>query len=157
MKYESNTTLQAILAELGQLSHDEGVVLSIYRDSLGHPTLGCGTLITPDMPEHGLPSGTPVSEARCAELLFAELVEKTLHDGPRVFGDAWDGFPMEAKQVFINFLFNIGATRAAKFVKMIYAAKTSQWNVAAAELLDSRYAVQVGNRATRLADRLRVL
>ena len=158
IQYAQNTTLHAMLAELHQLSIDEGIVLSVYKDSLGYLTFGCGTLITEDMPEHGLPEGTPVSEARCAMALFEELTEKTLGDGEAVFGPiTWAKFPQEAKQVFLNMLFNLGRSRFNGFRNMISAALEHDWERAADEALDSRWSRQVKGRATRLASRLRAL
>ena len=157
MHYVQNTTLQAVIAEAAQIMNDEGYVNTIYLDSVDLPTFGVGTLITKDMPEHGQPVGTPVSEARCASAFFHELCSKTLDDGQRVFGSDWDSFPFEAKKVFVNFMYNVGATRASKFKRMIAAAKNHDWNATADELLDSKYARQVKGRAVRLADRLRSL
>jgi len=46
-----------------------------------------------------------------------------------------------------NFMFNIGAGTFAKFKKMIAAMEAKDYGRASMELLDSRYAKQVGQRA----------
>ena len=53
-----------------------------------------------------------------------------------------------------NLCFNIGKTRLLEFKKMLAAIKAGDWTLAAAELLDSNYATQVGHRALDLARQL---
>ena len=45
----------------------------------------------------------------------------------------------------------------SKFKKFIGAINESDWNTAAVEMMDSRWATQVGPRATRLRDRVLAL
>ena len=47
----------------------------------------------------------------------------------------------------VNFMFNVGANTFAKFKKMIAAMEDKSYERASMELLDSRYAQQVGKRA----------
>jgi lysozyme len=47
--------------------------------------------------------------------------------------------------------FNLGIKRLQGFQKMLNALRRGQWQEAAAQCLDSRYARQVGNRAKRNA------
>ena len=157
MHYQKNTTLQALINELPQIADDEGFVREIYLDSVGLPTFGVGTLITPDMEEHGQRVGTPVSDARAAEAFFGEVLHKTLGDGEAVFGESWDGFPIEAKQIFLNMLYNLGASRFRGFKKMIAAAKDHDWKVAAVEAKDSKWYRQVKTRGERIVSRLESL
>jgi len=56
--------------------------------------------------------------------------------------------------VFVNLVFNMGIGRLLGFKKMLAAAHGERWEEAARELLDSKYAEQVGERAKRLADQL---
>ena len=51
--------------------------------------------------------------------------------------------------------FNMGQPRLAKFKRMIAAIKAGDWDRAAIEALDSRWAAQVGDRATEIAAMLR--
>ena len=46
--------------------------------------------------------------------------------------------------------FNLGAPRLSKFHKFIAAINNSEWIEAAVEMMDSRWANQVGARAERL-------
>ena len=53
-----------------------------------------------------------------------------------------------------NMCFNLGVTRLLKFKKFLTAIESKDWDNAAAEMMDSRWAVQVGPRAIRLKDRV---
>lgn len=57
--------------------------------------------------------------------------------------------PREA--ALINMAFNLGITRLLKFKKMLAALEVGEYIVAAKEMLDSKWARQVPNRARRLA------
>ena len=56
------------------------------------------------------------------------------------------------KMVLIDMCFNLGMPRLKKFKRMIAAMERIDYTNAAAEMLDSRWARQVGNRAIELAD-----
>ncbi|MFQ5421037.1 MAG: hypothetical protein ACE5EY_11830, partial [Anaerolineae bacterium] len=55
----------------------------------------------------------------------------------------------------INMAFNLGRTRLARFGKMWAAIHIGDYALAAEEMLDSRWARQVGERAHRLAEMMR--
>lgn len=57
--------------------------------------------------------------------------------------------------VIINMIYNLGITRLLKFKKMHKAIINGKFNTAATEMLDSKWARQVGNRANRLAKQMR--
>ena len=59
------------------------------------------------------------------------------------------------KNILSNMHYNLGLTRLLKFKKMWAALEDNDFNTAADEMLDSRWATQVPNRANRLADRMR--
>ena len=59
------------------------------------------------------------------------------------------------RAVLVNMGYNLGITGLSTFRKMFAAMEHQQWATAADELLDSRYAKQVGPRAARLAEQLR--
>ena len=57
--------------------------------------------------------------------------------------------------VLTDMMFNLGYNRLAKFKKLLYALKKGLYDDAANEMLDSLWAAQVGNRATKLATLMR--
>jgi lysozyme len=59
------------------------------------------------------------------------------------------------RAALINFVFNVGIGTALKFENAMEALKQSDYDTAAAELLDSRWSTQVGSRAQELATQIR--
>ena len=55
------------------------------------------------------------------------------------------------QDVFIEMVFNMGPSRVAGFRNMLQAFRDEDWELASVEMLDSKWARQVGVRANRLA------
>ena len=137
------------------LEIDEGVKHEIYLDHLGYPTFGIGHLVLDTDPEHGQPVGTAVSNDRVIEAFESDLVG-VMSDCERLYSDFGD-LPEEAQQVIANMMFNMGRPRLSKFKGMKRGVDDRDWNVAADEMVDSRWYRQVTNRADRLVQRIRAL
>lgn len=135
-----------------QLKIDEGEVHKIYEDPLGHLTFGIGHKITPDDPEYGLPAGIPVSESRVNEAFYFDVCW-VLRDVEILYPDFYD-LPEEAQQVIANMMFNLGLGGLSQFRKMKAAVDKGYWVLAAAEMKNSKWYHQVGNRADRLVSRM---
>jgi len=58
--------------------------------------------------------------------------------------------------VLINMVFNLGWPRLSKFNKMLLALDNGDFGRASEEMLDSRWARQVGNRAIELSDMMKI-
>ena len=122
-----------------QLIRDEGKVLTPYRDSMGLLTIGVGH----NLDAHG------ISDEVCDLLLTEDIarVEAGLRvrlPWARKLGDV-------RYAVVANMAFNLGLGGLMQFRKALAAMQAGDWTTAAAEMLDSRWAGQVGARATRLA------
>ena len=135
-----------------ELTFDEGCVYKIYNDHLGYATFGIGHLITEKDPEHGLPIDYPISEERVTEC-FGDDIEGVCNDLDRNIS-WWVGLSEDHQRVIANMAFNLGINRLLKFKKFIKAMQESEFETAAKEMMDSRWATQVGPRATRLRDRV---
>ena len=138
-----------------QLKIDEGVKYEIYKDHLGYPTFGIGHLITENDPEHGEPNGKEISEDRVNEV-FATDVAKFVSESKILFPDL-DELPDVAQQVIVNMAFNMGRPRLSKFKNFIAGVNDRDWTRAAEEMMDSRWATQVGDRAIRLRNQILTL
>ena len=138
-----------------QLKIDEGVKYEVYDDHLGYKTFGIGHLVKTTDEEYGAPVGTPVSEKR-VNSVFDKDVETYIDESKKVFGNLED-MPQEAQQVIVNMCFNMGAPRLSQFKKFIKAIHDEDWKTASVEMLDSRWASQVGVRANRLSDRIKAI
>ena len=137
------------------LKIDEGVKYEIYNDHLGYPTFGIGHLIVESDNEYGQPVGTGIHVDRVNEA-FDKDVSVMVDEAKKIFSD-FDNLPEEAQQVIVNMTFNMGRPRLSKFKKFIAGVEASDWEKAAVEMMDSRWATQVGARAERLRDRIRAL
>ena len=138
-----------------QLKIDEGVKYEVYLDHLGYKTFGIGHLVVAGDDEYGADVGHPVSEER-VNAVFDEDVKKYIEESKKVFPNL-EKLPDEAQQVIVNMCFNMGAPRLGQFKKFIAAINDSNWSTAAIEMMDSRWAKQVGARAERLRDRISAL
>ena len=138
-----------------QLKIDEGVKYEIYKDHLGYPTFGIGHLITENDPEHGKPDGTKISEDRVNEI-FETDVAKFVSEAKILFPDL-DDLPDVAQQVIVNMAFNMGRPRLSKFKNFIAGVNDRDWTRAAEEMMDSKWATQVGDRAIRLRNQILTL
>jgi lysozyme len=137
------------------LKIDEGVKYEIYKDHLGYPTFGIGHLIVESDEEYDQPVGTGVHIDRVNEA-FDEDVAVMVDEAKKLFPDLED-LPEEAQQVIVNMTFNMGRPRLSQFKKFIAGVNAGDWEKAAVEMMDSRWAKQVGSRAERLRDRIRAL
>tara|TARA_R110000822_G_scaffold199819_2_gene337485 strand:+ start:2283 stop:2756 length:474 start_codon:yes stop_codon:yes gene_type:complete len=135
-----------------ELTFDEGCVYKIYNDHLGYATFGIGHLITEKDPEHGLPIDYPISEERVTEC-FGDDIEGVCNDLDRNLS-WWVRLAEDHQRVLANMAFNLGINRLLKFKKFLKALQENDFEKAAEEMIDSRWAKQVGPRAIRLKQRV---
>ena len=136
-----------------ELEIDEGCKYEIYLDHLGYPTFGIGHLITDDDPEYGWEVGASIDTVRVHEA-FESDIEGVLSDCSKLYSD-FEDLPEEAQRVIANMMFNMGYTRLSKFKNMKLSVDDRNWDIAADEMVDSRWYYQVPNRAKRLVERMR--
>lgn len=126
------------------LIRDEGAVKPTgrhiaYKDSLGHETIGYGRLLS-----RGL------SDDEAEYLLANDIRDSVAGLGRRY--PWWRSMPEPAMRGLANMAFNLGANRLAGFKRMLAALEAGDYEEAAREALDSKWANQVGGRAKRIAD-----
>ena len=136
-----------------EVSADEGVVLEVYLDHLGYPTVGVGHLILEGDQEYREGTGFKINQTRCDELFYQDI-KNVLNDCEGHLSE-WSTYPEEVKLIVANMAFNLGITRLKKFKMMFSALNEGDWVEASKQGLDSKWAKQVYNRAHRLMDRLR--
>lgn len=84
-----------------------------------------------------------------AEVMLVSDIERCYNE-LEVFG--WFvGLDVVRQEAMVDLLFNLGLPRFLRFKKMINHLSNKEYSQAAAELLNSRYAIQVGDRANELA------
>ena len=131
---------------------DEGYKTETYEDHLGFLTLGVGHLVLDTDPEIKQPVGTPVSEERIKECLNNDIAIVCSELDRNMAW--WLKLDDNRQRVLANMCFNLGYPRLRNFKKFLAALQTGNWEEAAEEMLDSKWAVQVGDRAKRLAKRM---
>lgn len=128
------------------LVRDERFVPHAYRDSRGYLTIGIGRMV-----DARFGGGITLDEAR---ILLA-------HDIARVAAALevrlpyWPDLSDARQRALANMAFNLGTPRLMEFRRMFAALADGDYDTAAAEALDSRWARQVGARADRIAAMIR--
>lgn len=124
------------------ITKHEGLILKPYRCTAGKLTIGVGRNIE----DNG------ISRAE-AELLLENDIRNAVKDLERF--EWYVDQPTHVKYALINLRFNIGMPRLLGFKKMIKALEDKDYTLAAKEALDSKWAKQVGRRATDVAMMMR--
>ena len=113
----------------------EGMVLSPYKCSNGYLSLGIGRNLDSN--------GITKEEA----LYLLENDIQSAKDKLDKHWKVWRSFPIEAQYVCIDLVFNMGINAWMSFRKTRAYMELGQWEEASKELLNSKYADQVGRRA----------
>lgn len=96
---------------------------------------------------HGLTYITEEESEIIVRMRLYELEERLKH--------RLAGLSPQRKIVLIDMAFNLGVAGLMKFKKMLAAVDRQDWETAANEMLDSKWAKQVGTRAVKLATMMR--
>ena len=126
-----------------QLIKHEGMALKPYQCTAGKLTIGVGRNL----------EAKGISEPEALEMLNNDINET--FDRLR---DAWPKIILldDARaNVLVNMAFNMGVTGLMKFSKMFNALALTDYEQAAKEMLDSKWAKQVGDRAIELAEQMK--
>jgi lysozyme len=126
-----------------QLIDHEGLELSLYKCTGDKWTIGVGR----NLDDRG------VTEDEARYLLkndIAIVEEELLRNKPSVAD--LDGV---RQRILVDMGFNLGIPTLLKFQNMWTAIEDEDWIEASEQMLDSRWAKQVGRRAIRLADAMR--
>ena len=131
------TSLQALL-----IRH-EGLKLKPYLCTAGKTSIGVGR----NLDDNG------ITEAEAMAMLDRDIAVtvSALRDEFLWFAD----LDRTRKDAVISLGFNMGCRKLGTFKKFIAAMVAKEYETAAAEILDSAYATQVGKRAIELAGMIR--
>ena len=121
-----------------QLVHHEGLRLKPYRCSAGKLTIGVGR----NLDDVGLTEEE-------ALLLLGNDISRVITELDQNI-PAFSSLDEIRKRVLVDMGFNLGISRLLKFRRMLAALEAGDWSQAAVEMMDSRWARQVGSRAERL-------
>lgn len=130
-----------------ELRRDEGVRYVPYEDTMGIPTVGVGH----NLRASPLPAGWsyPLADDQVNTLLDQDLLN-VYHDLDRDL-PWWTQLCNVRQRVVANCAFNMGINGLLTFRNTLAAMRQGRYADAAQGLLESKWATQVGARATRLA------
>ena len=127
---------------LETLKRHEGVRYYVYRDHLGYETIGVGRCIN-----RAVGLGLSPDEV---EYLLINDVQRCIEELDGAF-EWFKDLDEVRREAMINLCFNLGLTKLRKFVNALEAMKEKNYNKAATEFLNSKWANQVGERSREVA------
>jgi lysozyme len=125
-----------------QLKRDEGLRLFPYVDTVGKTTIGYGRNIT---------------DVGISSMEAESLLQNDIDHAKSSLEEAlpWTAGLDDARLGAItNMSFNMGVKGLMGFRKFLAAMQTGDWVTASAEMLDSKWAQQVRDRAKRLSQQI---
>lgn len=123
----------------------ESIRLKVYKDTVGVTTIGYGR----NLEDRGI----TVLEA---EAMLDSDFDQAVIDAAQVLGlHGWVEMNDARRAVLVDMAFNLGRTRLSAFERALQWMRAGDFAQAAEEMLDSKWARQVGSRATGLAEMMR--
>jgi lysozyme len=126
-----------------QLENDEGRRKKPYRCTAGKLSIGVGR----NLEDRGLRDDE-------IDLMLKNDVAESIGECRRLFR-MFDSLSAVRQEVLVNMMLNLGYSRLAGFKKMHAALEDGNWGEASRQMLDSKWASDVGRRADRLAEAMR--
>jgi len=135
---------------LKSVKQHEGYRNKVYLDSLGKRTVGVGHLCVEDHWE---------DNREYPEEMLMNILVKDLKSAIQGAGELCSDCPDlrdQAREIIVEMVFQLGKTGVSKFRNMWKALEKDppQYDVAAKEMLDSRWAKQTPNRAKEMSDHM---
>ena len=137
---------------LQSVKKHEGYRNKVYLDTLGKRTVGVGHLCVEDFWE----DDKEYSEEMLMNILKDDL-KNAIEGAERLLKDCriLDSL---AKEIIIEMVFQLGETGVSKFKNMLKALKEGpDYQTAAIEMLDSKWAKQTPNRAAAMSSEMAAL
>ena len=134
----------------------EGFRPDIYEDTEGKRTIGHGFNIDDPTVAKLLPkdvlSGKRPLELEESNQIFTKLYIRAYKDAEGAVGEGWGRLPPQIKNIVVDMTYNMGGTKIKKFKEMIKALNKADFDKAGAEMVDSKWYGQVGDRSGKLYD-----
>lgn len=147
--YKEIAAHERVESEIAQIVEDESFRRCVYTDSLGKATIGFGHLLTPKDNFKSTKGRTCISTIKAVELL-----RKDYEYASASVTKHYPWATEEVHAVLTNMTYQLGASGVSKFKLSLIYLEEQDYDTAAAELLNSRWADQTRNRASRLAGRI---
>ena len=128
---------------IAQLKVHEGVRSKVYLDTEGIETIGVGR----NLRDRGLSDDE-------IEFLLANDIRDFQEEVDRTFG-WWSDLDDVRQRVIVDMAFNMGLGSLSKFKNRLGHIEAGRYEEASVEMLDSKWARQVGNRAQCLSNMMK--
>ena len=136
----------------------EGKRAAPYKCPAGAMTIGVGWNMDanplPKRQRDHLKQYGFITESMIDELLNISI-ERAEGDCMRLFPE-FEKFDETRRMALTDFVFQLGFTRASRFVHAIAAINTGRWEDAAAHMLDSAWAKQTRRRALKITEMIEI-
>ena len=156
MKYDRDELVKMVALH-------EGIVLNVYQDHLGINTVGIGR----NLDDRGITDGELLFMNKTIDDVYDDglteeeayylcmndiaIVEKELLDSKPIVNQ----LSAVRQMVLVDMAFNMGVPRLRLFKNMWMAIEKVNYPLACSEMLDSKWANQVGKRAVRLSEAMK--
>ena len=146
------------------IARHEGKRNKVYNDSLGIPTIGIGFNLNRNDAREKIESlGLSYDDIIDGKVILNDqqidtLFEYTLEEAQQTasnFVNNFNNLPSSVQSVLIDMAFNLGPNRLAQFKNFKQALENNNFELAAKEMIDSRWYNQVGNRSKELVNIMR--
>lgn len=127
-----------------QLKRHEGLRFKAYQCTANRTSIGYGR----NLDDKGITQAEADLMLENDVLFLMSVLPAKIH--------FFNGLNKPRADVLVNMAFNLGINGLLNFKKMLGAIDDGYFNLAAAEMLDSKWARQVGDRALELAEQMRV-
>ena len=130
---------------LKDIKRHEGFRSKVYQCTEGYDTIGYGFAIK-DL----------ILDEDIAEEILIRKLERLKRNANSRF--KWlEDMPVVVQEVVLNMCYQLGVTGVSKFKKALKAMEDGDWEKAADEMLDSKWAKQTPGRAKEMSDIIRSL
>ena len=128
-----------------QLIEHEGLRLFPYKCTSGKTTIGCGR----NLEDRGITREEAMT-------MLQNDIDECAADCVLIVGQSvWDKLSDARQRVLVDMRFNLGPKGLRTFARTLAAISQGRYADAAQYMLESKWARQVGRRATRLAKMMR--
>lgn len=127
---------------IADVKRDEGCSLTAYQDQGGVWTIGYGHTA-------GVKEGDIITQAT-ADFWLARDIDAAEQELLKLV-DWFATSPETVRRGLLNMCFNLGWPKLSQFTKMLAAGAAGSWGLMGTEALNSVWALQVGDRAGRIA------
>lgn len=145
--------------------YDEGEKLTIYKDTEGYWTIGVGHLLTksPSKDEAirqldklvGTGHYGYINKQESRQILEKDINQTIKQIGRTELIDVYTSLDIIRRTALVNMCFQLGVQGVLQFKKMIQHLNAREYEKAADEALNSKWARQTPNRAKRVTDVIR--